>query len=207
MRTVKRHDDRKEELIDTAERLFRTKGYAACTINDILREVAIAKGTFYHYFKSKEDVLDAMVDRYADRALAQVQDALAAAEGAAPAQRLLLAFQSMNVRQEFGDHLLEQMHAGENALLHQKSLSRMVMGMAPVLARIVEEGSQAGAWRCRHPLPYMQIFLAAALSLMDEGIFGMDDHTQQALLPALISALEKLLEVPDNTFLSMFSGT
>lgn len=206
MRTVKRHDDRKEEIIDTAERLFRTKGYGACTINDILHEVAIAKGTFYHYFKSKEDVLDAMVDRYADRALQQVAAALAAATGATPAQRLMLAFQSMNVQQEGGDHLLEPMHESENALLHQKSLCRMIEGMAPILVRIVEEGIEARAWHCRHPLPFMQIFLAAALSLMDEGIFRPDSRIQQDLLPALIAALENLLEVPANTFLSMFPG-
>ena len=69
MRTVKEHDARKNEIIDTAAALFTDKGYDQCSINDILNSIGIAKGTFYHYFKSKEDVLDAegmpvrMVDR------------------------------------------------------------------------------------------------------------------------------------------------
>jgi AcrR family transcriptional regulator len=205
MRIVKAHDERREEIVDAADKLFRSKGYDSCTINDILRSVSIAKGTFYHYFKSKEDVLDAVVDRYASLALGQVHEALQTT-GLRPADKLLLAFQSMSVQHTFDDQLLDDLHDSGNALMHQKSLYRMVTGMGPILAGIVEEGSQAGAWRCRHPLPYMRIFLAAALSLMDEGIFQADADFQRSLLPALISVLEKMLEVPDDTFLSMVAS-
>lgn len=62
MRTVKKHDERKLEIIETGAKLFSTKGYRNTTVNDILKEVGIAKGTFYHYFQSKEEVMDAVVD-------------------------------------------------------------------------------------------------------------------------------------------------
>ena len=55
--------------MDKAESLFEVKGYNKTTVNDILREVNIAKGTFYYYFKSKEEVLDAVIDRYLEIAL------------------------------------------------------------------------------------------------------------------------------------------
>jgi len=66
MRVIKEHDVRKNEILDMAEKLFRIKGYEKCTIMDIINEVGIAKGTFYYYFKSKEEVLDAVVLRYVD---------------------------------------------------------------------------------------------------------------------------------------------
>ncbi|HWT73144.1 MAG TPA: TetR family transcriptional regulator [Mobilitalea sp.] len=44
MRITKEFDERRKEILDTAERLFHTKGYEKCTVNDILKEVAIAKG-------------------------------------------------------------------------------------------------------------------------------------------------------------------
>ena len=56
---MKEHDERRNEIINTAAVLFMEKGYDRCSINDILNKIGIAKGTFYHYFKSKEDVLDA----------------------------------------------------------------------------------------------------------------------------------------------------
>ena len=55
MRIVKEHDERKNEIIDTAERLFAQKGYEQCSVNDILSEIGIAKGTILNslYFSSK----------------------------------------------------------------------------------------------------------------------------------------------------------
>ena len=66
MRIVKAHDERKNEIIDTAQNLFMTKGYSTCSVAEIIDAIGIAKGTFYHYFKSKEEVLDAIVDKGTD---------------------------------------------------------------------------------------------------------------------------------------------
>ena len=51
MRIVKEHDERKNEIIDTASCIFAQKGYDKTSVNDILNAIGIAKGTFYHYFK------------------------------------------------------------------------------------------------------------------------------------------------------------
>ena len=63
MRTSKKRDVRLNEILDAAELLFIGKGYEQTTINDILAKVGIGKGTFYHYFKSKEEVMDAVIER------------------------------------------------------------------------------------------------------------------------------------------------
>jgi len=64
MREVKEHNIRKKEILDKAQALFIKKGYSKTTINDILKAEGIAKGTFYHYFKSKEEVMDALIMRF-----------------------------------------------------------------------------------------------------------------------------------------------
>ena len=61
VRIVKKHNERKQEIIDTALKIFIHKGYEKTSVNDILNEIGIAKGTFYHYFKAKEEVLDAVI--------------------------------------------------------------------------------------------------------------------------------------------------
>lgn len=63
MRIVKEYEERRKEILETAERLFLKKGYTKTTVNDILKEIGIAKGTFYHYFKSKEEVMDEIIMR------------------------------------------------------------------------------------------------------------------------------------------------
>ncbi len=52
--------DIREKIIDTAWRLFHENGFSGTTINDIIREAGISKGTFYYYFRSKDDMLDTL---------------------------------------------------------------------------------------------------------------------------------------------------
>ena len=63
MRVVKDAKERKNEILDVAERLFCTKGFDNTSTNDILKEIGIARGTLYYHFKSKEEILDAMIER------------------------------------------------------------------------------------------------------------------------------------------------
>ena len=73
MRISKKPEERKNEILDNAEKLFGTKGYSKTTINDILLAVGIAKGTFYYYFKSKEEVMDAIVMRFIDNGIENIK--------------------------------------------------------------------------------------------------------------------------------------
>lgn len=203
MRIVKEYDDRRNEILDTAERLFHTKGYGKCTVNDILNEVAIAKGTFYYYFKSKEEVMDAIVLRYNDLIISRAEEILNR-EDISPVEKLMGVFMAMRIQDKADNDMLEEMHKTENALLHQKTLSQIVTALAPILNRIVEEGNRKKVWNCKYPLQYMQIFLAASITLTDEGIFELDDEAQGKVMAALIAMLEKILEVPEDSIMKLF---
>jgi len=58
VRITKEYHVRKNELLDTAQELFFTQGYEQTTVETIIQKVGVSKGTFYYYFKSKEDLLD-----------------------------------------------------------------------------------------------------------------------------------------------------
>ena len=61
-RTRKQPEERKSELIETARRVFREKGYAATSVTDIVKEAGVSQGTFYFYFEDKEAVFDAVAE-------------------------------------------------------------------------------------------------------------------------------------------------
>ena len=65
VRVVKTHQERKNELLDTAQMLFYKNGYESTSVADVIDAVNIAKGTFYHYFKSKRELLDQIIARVA----------------------------------------------------------------------------------------------------------------------------------------------
>ncbi|QYO63930.1 TetR/AcrR family transcriptional regulator [Leptolyngbya sp. 7M] len=58
-----------ERILATSLRLFCEKGYYATSIEDIAKQAQISKGLLYHYFRSKEEVLSALVDRRIDDVL------------------------------------------------------------------------------------------------------------------------------------------
>ncbi|AGA67913.1 transcriptional regulator [Desulfitobacterium dichloroeliminans LMG P-21439] len=204
MRVIKEYDERRSEILDAAERLFHAKGYDKSTVNDILNEVGIAKGTFYYYFKSKEDVLDAIVERVTEVLVSRAQGILEKSEFS-PEEKLMHTFLAMRVEDQVNGELLDELHKGENALLHQKSLHEMVTVIAPVLVEIIEEGIEKKVWSCRYPLEYMQIFLVSTLTLTDEGIFPTDDADAQGkMMVALIAMLERMLNVPEDYFTQMY---
>ncbi|MBQ1438094.1 MAG: TetR/AcrR family transcriptional regulator [Solobacterium sp.] len=64
MKEPKDTEVRRSEFVEAAEKLFRENGIVDTTVNSIVRELDVAKGLFYYYFKSKDDVIDAISEKY-----------------------------------------------------------------------------------------------------------------------------------------------
>ena len=66
------HAVRRDAFLDAAQRLIQTKGYEALSIQDVLDAVGSSKGAFYHYFDSKSALLEGVISRMVDAALAEL---------------------------------------------------------------------------------------------------------------------------------------
>src|SRR5260370_8062068 len=67
---------RRHAFLDVAQRLIQTKGYEAMSIQELLDQLEASKGAFYHYFDSKQALLEAVVVRFADGAMASLAPVL-----------------------------------------------------------------------------------------------------------------------------------
>jgi AcrR family transcriptional regulator len=146
-RVIKAPAVRREELIDCAQRLFLAQGYEKTTINDVIAATGLSKGAFYHHFRSKDDLLAAITERFARDSLAVVT--------ALQAERSLDALQRLNSLLALGrDWKLE--HIGElramfttllrpeNAMLYHRIVEGAFGVLAPALAAIIEQGAAEG---------------------------------------------------------------
>lgn len=203
MRITKEYDERRTEIMNAAEKLFHTKGYNSCTITDILKEVGIAKGTFYYYFASKEEVMDAIVEQYSDLIATRARN-VATKKEISIEERLIGVFISLSIKSEVSEEMMEEIHRSENALLHQKTLSQAINMLTPILVELIEEGNRSGSWNCQYPESYMQIFLAAAMTLTDDGMFEQSEESQQKIMVGLMSIMDKMLGLPENCCMTMF---
>jgi len=85
--------DTKQHVLDVAKEIILGKGFAAAGLNEILSAAGVPKGSFYHYFKSKEQFGDEMLKDYFEQYMIQLDAMLSQGEGGA-AQHLLAYFQA-----------------------------------------------------------------------------------------------------------------
>ena len=156
MRTVKEPEIRKNEILDAADTLFARKGFDNTSTGDILEmvgileKVGIARGTLYYHFKSKEDILDALIERYNRQILSAAQEA-ASDKRFSVKERLIRTILALNVSQKGGQELKEQMHRPQNALMHQKTQMAVLNGVTPILTKLIREGAEAGYFQTPYP--------------------------------------------------------
>ncbi len=191
MRTVKEAEERKNEILDVAERLFGTKGFDNTSTGDILNEVGIARGTLYYHFKSKEDILDAMIDRMTGR-LVEKAAALLAKKEIPVMRRLTMMMTALNVNGSLGQEIMAQVHKPQNALMHQKMQERLLAGVNPLITGLIREGMAQGICRTEYPAEVAEMTLLYSNTVFDTlAEHGKEERERK--INAFIYNLERLL--------------
>jgi len=154
-RTRKKHAQRRLELVKTAWELFSTQGYEETTVQAIIDRSGISKGTFYHYFSSKEDVLDAIIQWLNQEGLARIRPVLD--DPSLPALDKLSQFlaRSRAWRLENLDKLMTMARAflsQENVLLRYKMRAMTEALVAPLLAGVITQGLEEGVFDTPDPV-------------------------------------------------------
>lgn len=83
-----RHDNTRQHILDTGYRIISGKGFASVGLNEILTAAGVPKGSFYHYFESKEQYGQALLENYFDDYLSRTAEKLSA-DGTPARDRLL----------------------------------------------------------------------------------------------------------------------
>lgn len=199
MRIVKEAAERRDEILDVAERLFCTNGYDNTSTNDILAEIGIARGTLYYHFKNKEDILDAMIDRILDEIIRKAEN-IALNESMPVLERLTKTVLAANVDTKTGDMILEQVHKPQNALMHAKMQEKLLSQLVPLFVKIIEDGISQNLMQTDYPEDTIQMLLMYSNSVFDESIAYSQDVKKRKVL-AFINNVEILLHMERGSLL------
>ncbi|MCD8380688.1 MAG: TetR/AcrR family transcriptional regulator [Lachnospiraceae bacterium] len=189
MRVVKDAEERKNEILDIAQRLFNEKGYAQTTVEDIMKECNIAKGTLYYHFKSKEDILSAMIDRLIDRQEETMKE-IAGNDTITVVEKLVRVIQLLSHRWMVDEGLCEQ----ENEVLYQKSFTRTLSRFDDVMTSIVEQGTKSGEFTTAYPRESVELLFCAS-QLLDPFVFHWKEEEYQSREKAFFWMLEITLGI------------
>lgn len=197
MRVVKEAQERKKEILDVAEVLFMTKGYEGTGTNDILNAVGIARGTLYHHFKSKEEILDAVIDRFVSKLSAQAE-AVADNKEIPVFERIALSIMSMNTDTELGKELTEQMHKPQNALLHQKSQKMLLARINPIISGLIKEAVEQGICSTDYPDEMVEMIMIYSNQAFDD-LAELSEEERVKKVFGFIYNVERLLCVEEGS--------
>src|SRR5450759_3823918 len=143
VRIVKEPTLRRNEILDSAQRLVYTKGFDQMTIQDILDDLHISKGAFYHYFDSKPALLDALLDRMKQEAEGVVMP-IFHDPGRNALEKLQDIFDTgarwKTSRKTYVLALLHGWYSDDNAIVRQKQMASLTQWMAPLLTEVIRQG-------------------------------------------------------------------
>ncbi len=211
VRTLKKDEyaTKRNEILDVALRLIYSKGYDKMTIQDILDQLQISKGAFYHYFDSKADVLDALVEHMVVEQvepllLSTVQDPhLTAIE---KLQRYFdTAVRWKTSKKALIMELMKVWYSDENALARQKMFTMMVAHVTPLFIEIIHQGVREGIFSTPYPEYASQININmiqalgdtfARMLLSEEAKNSETLQRAEGLIVAYNDALERVLGAP-----------
>lgn len=201
-RVVKKPLERRSEIIDAAHELFQKKGYDKVTMQDVMNRLDIAKGTIYHYFRSKEQLLEAVIDKISEKMMSQMQAAVDQTKGNA-LEKIQTLVQAG--RLESDSYVLDELHKKGNEAMHTRLLVATLMRQAPLYAELIRQGCKEGLFKTDAPLECAELILSGIQFLTDQGIHPWTEETLQRRSQAFPRLVEQLLQAPRGSFRFLLS--
>ena len=193
--------NKKEFILDTAEKMFVEQGFDQTSIAQILDATQIAKGTLYYYFTSKEEIMDAIIERWIDRSFEQVR--IWVEQKQLPIlERLMGALASLNMQKD-GQELLDHLHAPQNALLHEKTNQILLSKVPEILYPLFQEGFQTGEMQTTYPYETIEMTLTYSLQIFNSSFQTLDQAEKNHKIQAFIYLLEKIFQTKEGYFSSL----
>jgi len=223
-RVKKNHNERRVEIIQTASALFKEFGYQSTSVNQIIETMGISKGAFYHYFKSKEQLLDALVELFVDDVIKVVEPIVERKDIDAVTKFNLFYRTGGLYKVENLNRIMVILHAiydSKNILLRDKLNKRSVEVTLPYLTKIFEQGRAEGAFNLDNAESVARLVLQMAIPIGEynaklilelkskpENIEALDQSfkTYQTAISRFLGVSEGLLQIYNTEFLTKISG-
>ncbi len=211
------YNAKRNEILDFALSLIYSKGYVQMTIQDILNGLQISRGALYHYFDSKQAILEALVDCMVVNAeqliLPIVHDPNLSA-----LEKFHCYFEASanwkNIQKDFVVSILRMWHVDENILIRHKLTSESLKRTPCIIEPIIHQGIAEAVFTTKFPKQVAEIIVGIALTLTDSIIelmfpskFAQETYRElEIILAAYTEAIERILGASEGS-LKIFEKT
>jgi AcrR family transcriptional regulator len=205
---VRRGDEKKQAILDVAERLFYLKGYEQTSVQDLLDVLKTSKGSFYHHFESKYTLLETLCAEKAEKALALAEEALGKETESLSRLNAALHF-AIPIREgeeQFLTLLLPMIFSENGRALYAEFSQALNQTFRPVISMLLMQASAEGMVHLYHPEHTADMLMALLNQCwFDSASLMMDARRKNsAVVPAELMdvlqayrfAMERILDAP-----------
>lgn len=191
--------NRKDEILSVAYNLFITKGYDNTSVDEIIEKVNIAKGTFYYYFTSKEEMLDEVINKMINEEIIEAKKVVLMP---IPIEQKVVGIVT-SLRPKSNElNIVEALNNENNIKMHMKYNKRIIDEATIILKDVVLEGIDKGVFNCTNIEERIKLLLKMSNDTFDDNNFTNKD------VEVYIDMVEKLLGANPGTmsFISTLIG-
>ena len=168
---MRKGDARRAAIIDTAERLFYQKGYEETSVQDVLDELHLSKGGFYHHFESKLSLLEAICEKRTISAFEESERILSESNLNAVEKLNLLFGTSSIFHQDSMDFIALMLRVaykeGQVMLREQMKLTSMRL-IKPLVDEVIQEGVKENLFFVKYPNSMGSLLLLLGHNMTDK---------------------------------------
>lgn len=204
------HAVRRDAFIDAAQALIQTRGCERFSVQDVLDAAGASKGAFYHYFDSRDALIDAVVDRMAEQATVRIEPILADPDMTASRKLVAMIGGLAEFKAERRDLALGVMRvwlSEDNAIVRVKLRRLASERQLPWIERIVRQGLAEGTFSSRYPEHLARVLVTLMQGVGEAAMelwVGRQDDTValedvKRTFDAYQEAFERMVGVPPGT--------
>ncbi|MBQ5334153.1 MAG: TetR/AcrR family transcriptional regulator [Oscillospiraceae bacterium] len=200
-----RDNNKRELILDAAEALLCGASDKDISVEMIAKKAGIGKGSIYYYFESKEDIVDAVIERSYSLA---VREYFGDVYGSNNALFKIKALFGAVIKQEFRDkrkNIIVNFHVQDNLMPHMKMMMTAVKTISPILTKLLEEGVKDGSFHTDYPEESAEMIVAMLTFLLDKSFFPSDNEGVFRKLKLYAGVLETCLQTEKGSFDFLFS--
>ena len=186
-------EERKEEIINAAEKLFYEKGYSKVTINDIIKDLGIVKGTFYYHFKNKKEVRDIIINRYLEGEIEHLNQ-INESELSALEKLSNMIFGIINLIND-EDEVMHDVYSRNPEIL-QELVTKRMDHFGPLITDLVDYGIEEGVFKPQYyeeAIQFLLINMSITIPLVHYTLAFWDEDKAVLRLNTIIHSSELVL--------------
>ena len=181
---MRKGEKRKQELLKIAYEMFLARGYENTSVDDIIEEAQIAKGTYYYYFSSKEQMLEEVIEQMIESETEMAKQIIGS-ELPVP-QKIVGVIASIKPAEK-EKPIRDALFQPENVLMHDRVRRKLIEVLVPLLSEAVKEGVREGIFTCDNIPERVRMLLVLSNDTFNERTFSERE------LSVFIDMTEKLL--------------